>query len=90
MEYIHVPINWDSLTDEKFDFLLQVLSMETPGKTLFHCGSGNRVSVFVAAHRVIEANVSYEDALKDARTAGMKPTSRPVLDGQLVRLTKAE
>jgi uncharacterized protein (TIGR01244 family) len=89
MEYIHVPVSWASMTDAKFDSLMQLVNAETDGKTLFHCASGNRVSVFVAAHRVIEAGVSYDDALKDARTAGMKPTSKPILDGQIARLTEA-
>ena len=35
----------------------------------------------------MEANVSFEDAVADARTAGMKPDSKPVLEGQLKRLT---
>lgn len=86
MEYIHVPVTWDILTDEKFDLLMGVLNEETSGKTLFHCGSGNRVSVFVAAHRVMEAGVGFEDAVADARTAGMKPNSKLVLEGQLKRL----
>ncbi|MDG2142078.1 MAG: protein tyrosine phosphatase family protein [Planctomycetota bacterium] len=87
IEYIHVPVTWESLTDDEFDLLMDVLNEEAPGKTLFHCGSGNRVSVFVAAHRVMEANVSFEDAVADARTAGMKPDSKPVLEEQLKRLT---
>jgi uncharacterized protein (TIGR01244 family) len=90
IEYIHVPVNWQILTDDKFDLLLEVLNEEASGKTLFHCGSGNRVSVFVAAHRVMEAGVSYEDAVADARTAGMKPNSKVVLEGQLQRLTHTD
>ena len=90
LEYIHMPVAWNQLTDEDFDLLMNVLNEETPGKTLFHCGSGNRVAVFVAAHRVIEAGVSYEDALADARTAGMKPNSKTVLEGQLKRLNHTD
>jgi hypothetical protein len=38
----------------------------------------------------MEAGVSYEDAVADARTAGMKPNSKVVLEGQLQRLTHTD
>ena len=90
IEYIHVPVTWDILTDDKFDQLMDVMNEATDGKTLFHCASGNRVSVFVAAHRVLEGGVSIEEAVADARTAGMKPNSKSVLEGHLLRLTEAD
>jgi uncharacterized protein (TIGR01244 family) len=90
LEYIQVPVNWDILTDEKFDFLLETIKKDVAGKTLFHCASGNRCSVFVAAFRVIDGGVPYEVALADARAAGMKPSSKVVLDAQLLRLTVSD
>ena len=73
LDYIHLPFQTEAeLTDELYDEALRSLSSEQPGGTLLHCGSCNRVGAIWYAHRVLQADVSPEQAEQEARAAGMR------------------
>ena len=59
------------LTDEMFQQLRDLLG-EEEGKTMLHCGGGNRVGAVWIAHRVLDDGVELEAAIKEAKTIGLK------------------
>lgn len=88
MEYHWFPVMWSQMDDDDYDAILAELERPIEGKTLLHCASGNRTSLFVAIERILNTGTPYEKALEDARMAGMKPSSVAPLDAQLKRLSK--
>lgn len=72
MEYHHIPWNGpNELTDEVFDEI-RALLRDREGPTLLHCGSCNRVGPLWMAYRVLDDGATYEQALAEAKTAGMR------------------
>jgi len=59
------------LTDEMFQQLRDLLG-EEEGKTMMHCGGGNRVGAVWIAHRVLDDGVELEAAIDEAKTIGLK------------------
>ena len=59
------------LTDEMFQQLRDLLG-EEEGKTMLHCGGGNRVGAVWIAHRVLDDGVELEAAIGEAKTIGLK------------------
>ena len=59
------------LTDEMFQQLRDLLG-EEEGKTMLHCGGGNRVGAVWIAHRVLDDGVELEAAIAEAKTIGLK------------------
>ena len=59
------------LTDEMFQQLRDLLGKEE-GKTMMHCGGGNRVGAVWIAHRVLDDGVELEAAIVEAKTIGLK------------------
>jgi uncharacterized protein (TIGR01244 family) len=88
MDYYHFPVMWSQMDDADYDAILSELEHSVEGRTLLHCASANRTAMFVAIERVLHDGVSYEDALEDARMAGLKPSSVEPLQTQLERLGK--
>lgn len=73
LEYHHVPIAGpDALTDENFDKLRKLLNEKQQRPLLLHCASANRVGAVWLAHRVLDGGQTYEDALAEAKTVGLK------------------
>lgn len=72
MEYVHIPWNGpDELTDEIFDRSREMFNtVERPA--LVHCGSSNRVGAVWLAWRVLDEGATVEDALAEAKMAGLK------------------
>ncbi len=62
----------DELTDELFDTVRGYLNDQSKIPMLIHCSSGNRVGALWAAHRVLDHKIDLEDAVKEAKTIGMK------------------
>lgn len=72
LELIEVPFRSpDSLTDEVFDEIRELLSDQTTA-TLFHCGSANRVGGVWLPFRVLDEGVDVETALKEAKEIGLR------------------
>lgn len=61
----------DLYGDAAVDLVLGQLELGEPA--LLFCGNGSRCAVFVTIHRVLRHRVPLEQALVDARRAGMKP-----------------
>ena len=61
----------DELSDEKIAELRELLG-GTDGKTMLHCGSGNRVGAVWITHRVLDDGVEIDTAIEEAKTIGLK------------------
>jgi uncharacterized protein (TIGR01244 family) len=72
LKYVNLP--WDGpeeLTDEVFDEARDLLnSAERP--ILLHCASANRVGAVWLPWRVLDGKLSWEAALAEAKTVGLK------------------
>ncbi len=72
LRYINLPWNSaDELTDAVFGEGRKLLN-EAERPILLHCHSGNRVGAIWLAWRALDGGLSYEDALAEARTVGLK------------------
>ena len=73
IEYHHVPFRSpDTLTDKVFDSVRKVLNEEKKHPVMVHCASANRVGAVWLAHRVLDGDIKYEDALKEAEAVGLR------------------
>ena len=71
-EYIEVPFRGpDTLTDPVFDRIRELLKDDSD-KTLFHCGSANRVGGVWIPFRVLDEGVDVETAVKEAKEIGLR------------------
>lgn len=73
MEYHNVPFKSPAtLTDEVFDKTRKLLNDKSKRPMIVHCSSANRVGAVWLAHRVLDAGLSYDDALAEAKVVGLK------------------
>jgi uncharacterized protein (TIGR01244 family) len=73
IEYHHVPFRSpDTLTDKVFDSVRKVLNEKKKQPVMVHCASANRVGAVWLAHRVLDADVKYAAALKEAEAVGLR------------------
>jgi len=73
LEYHHVPIAGpESLTDENFDKLRKLLNEKEQRPMVLHCTAANRVGAVWLAHRVLDGGLTYDAALAEAKTVGLK------------------
>ncbi len=77
MNYVNIPITPSTFTDEKIDQARKLLRNSKNRPLLVHCASANRVGAIWLAHRVLDHGLSYQEALKEARTVGLRS---PVLE----------
>jgi uncharacterized protein (TIGR01244 family) len=72
LKYVNPAVkNAADLTDAKFDEYVALLkTAERP--ILLHCASSNRVGAVWAAYRATEGGLSFDEALKEAKTVGLK------------------
>jgi uncharacterized protein (TIGR01244 family) len=75
MTYINLPWNGlDELTDDVFDRSRELLgSAERP--ILLHCASANRVGAVWLPYRVLDGGLSWDAALAEAKTVGLKSSA---------------
>jgi protein tyrosine phosphatase (PTP) superfamily phosphohydrolase (DUF442 family) len=74
--------------DEGVDLVLGWLAPESAVPTLMFDGSGARCATFVAIHRAVSFGVPVDEALTEARRAGMRPgASEDFVRRQIERLT---
>lgn len=73
INYHHFPFRSPStLKDEVFDNARKVLNDKQNKPVMMHCASANRVGAIWLAHRVLDEQVSYEQALAEAKKVGLK------------------
>ena len=76
----------DELTDEVFDAVRRELARAGERPLLLHCASANRVGAVWLALRVLDGNLSYDAALREAETVGLKnPALRDKARGYVER-----
>lgn len=69
-----VPIDAEAVpTNENVDEVIAALDRRGRGATLLYCESGARSVMVFTVYRVLRLGVPLEQALDDARRAGMKP-----------------
>ena len=72
LHYFHLPFSGaDELTSEIFDQARELLA-DSEQPTLLHCSSANRVGALWLALRVLDHDLSYEEALAEARMIGLR------------------
>lgn len=75
MTYISLPYNGEAeLTDEVFARARELFACaERP--ILMHCGSGNRTGALWLAYRALDAGLSLDAAIAEAKAVGLKSTA---------------
>jgi SAM-dependent methyltransferase/protein tyrosine phosphatase (PTP) superfamily phosphohydrolase (DUF442 family) len=72
LEYVEIPFGKpETLTDEVFDTVRKTLANDKE-RTLFHCGSANRVGGVWLTYRVLDQGVELETAIEEAKTIGLR------------------
>lgn len=73
MKFVNVPfLSDEELTDEVFDQVREVLRDKEQQPVLLHCGAAVRVGAVWMAHRVLDDGLGIEEALKEAKEAGLR------------------
>jgi protein tyrosine phosphatase (PTP) superfamily phosphohydrolase (DUF442 family) len=88
IEYVSMGVqNKVSIADARVDRVLAGLRRWAREPLLLFCGDGSRAAMLFAIHRAVDDSLPIDQALVEARWAGMKP-GRPELfvRGQVVRL----
>ncbi len=73
MKFFHIQFGGaDQLKPEIFDKVLKILRDKKHGPTVLHCGSSNRVGAIWYAYRVLDGNLSADEAMKEAQKVGLR------------------
>ena len=72
LEFVRLPFDPSAGDEAAIDAILAEFRKGPGDGTLVHCGSGNRVAILFAVHRVLDEGVDLETALADAKAVGMK------------------
>lgn len=65
MEYIAIPVNWESPAMADLDAFLQAMEQRQNQKIFVHCAKNMRVSAFIYLYRRLHLNCDYEQAIAD-------------------------
>ncbi|NUN67305.1 phosphatase (plasmid) [Pseudanabaena biceps] len=65
MEYIAIPVNWESPTMTDLDKFLQAMEQRQQQKIFVHCAKNMRVSAFVYLYRRLHLNCDPVQAIAD-------------------------
>lgn len=73
LEYEHIPFRApETLTDEVFDNVRDVMRQADEKPVMIHCGSANRVGAVWLTHRVLDEDVPLEQATEEAKEVGLR------------------
>ena len=89
MEYYEVPPRDPAVLDDAaVDRALALLAEAESGaiRTLMFCSDGSRCAAVFAIHRVVRENMPLEDALLEARRAGLRSDDEKVVRRHVARL----
>jgi len=64
MQYINLPVNWNTPTKEGLDRFMDAMDESQGKKVLVHCEANFRASAFVSMYRILREDWSPEDALE--------------------------
>ena len=62
MKYIHIPVEWNSPTNQNLDGFFTAMNEHKQEKVLVHCQANYRASAFVMLYRVLRQGWKKEDA----------------------------
>jgi 2,5-diamino-6-(ribosylamino)-4(3H)-pyrimidinone 5'-phosphate reductase len=65
MEYVHIPVAWESPTIRDFKQFAEILNHSFEDKIFIHCALNMRVSVFVYLYRRIYQSIDHAVVVKD-------------------------
>jgi protein tyrosine phosphatase (PTP) superfamily phosphohydrolase (DUF442 family) len=65
MEYVAIPVNWESPTMTDLDKFLQTMEQRQQQEIFVHCAKNMRVSAFVYLYRRLHLNCDDEQAIAD-------------------------
>jgi protein tyrosine phosphatase (PTP) superfamily phosphohydrolase (DUF442 family) len=65
LEYIHIPVTWDTPTIEDFQQFVRVMNANLERKIFIHCAANMRVSAFMYLYRQIHQGVDEVTARQD-------------------------
>ena len=73
MQFHSIPFGRpDTLTDQVFDEARKILTKSKDKPLLLHCGSANRVGAIWLVHRVLDHELSLEEARQEAQEIGLR------------------
>lgn len=67
MEYVNIPVRWDSPTAGDLETFMAVMDRNTGKRILVHCQANYRATAFIALYRVRRLGWQPAAALKDLR-----------------------
>jgi protein tyrosine phosphatase (PTP) superfamily phosphohydrolase (DUF442 family) len=62
MEYVHIPVLWESPTKADLDRFCEVMEARRDKKLFVHCVANRRVSVFMALYRILKLGWEVQEA----------------------------
>lgn len=65
MQYIHIPVVWETPKIEDFTQFAAIIEANTDKKVFVHCAANMRVSAFMYLYRRLHENMSDSEAKKD-------------------------
>jgi protein tyrosine phosphatase (PTP) superfamily phosphohydrolase (DUF442 family) len=88
MDYIHIPVVWQSPTSRNLDDFLDALRANRGRKAFVHCAANMRVSAFMFLYHVTQEGMPREDAeALMHRIWEPNPTWQAFIGEQLTRLS---
>ena len=64
MQYINIPVNWNTPTKEGLDKFMDAMDEHKDRKILVHCEANFRASAFVSMYRILREGWKPDEALK--------------------------
>jgi len=64
MQYIHIPVNWNTPTKAGLDQFMDAMDANKGRKILVHCEANFRASAFVSMYRILREGWRVDDALE--------------------------
>ncbi|MCA9021964.1 MAG: hypothetical protein KDA74_17575, partial [Planctomycetaceae bacterium] len=73
LDYVAIPfLAPDTLTPAVFDQCRGILNDQARHPLILHCASANRVGAIWLVHRVLDDDIEFETALKEAKQVGLR------------------
>ena len=77
MEWVELGVTpGEHIPDETLERALAMLADERSAHTLMFCPDGSWCAMLFAIHRVVDQNMSLDEALVEARRSGMRPNGQ--------------
>ncbi|HLO28044.1 MAG TPA: protein tyrosine phosphatase family protein [Anaerolineales bacterium] len=64
MQYINIPVNWNTPTKEGLDRFIAVMDENQHKKVLVHCQANFRATAFVSLYRILRQGWKAEEAME--------------------------